>query len=142
MLQSKLCVAVAKVESRATVMAERDGHITLAMTQLERALENEAASSLAAAQANTSLVGTNHAFWGLAIQVRPVLEMLGLDPPPIPSESEGNIALWFAEVTGRIHSLPERLRQVLRTEGEYIVNLVGNLILTRVHCFTPNFPFT
>jgi hypothetical protein len=27
-------------------------------------------------------------------------------------------------------------------EGEHVVNLVGNLILTRVHRFTPNFPFT
>jgi hypothetical protein len=88
------------------------------------------------------LVGTILAFWGLAIQVRPALETLGLELPPIPSESEGNIALWFAEVTGRIDSLPERLRQVLRMEGEYIVNLVGNLILTSVHRFTPNFPFT
>jgi hypothetical protein len=31
---------------------------------------------------------------------------------------------------------------VLRTEGEHIVNLVGNLILTRVHRFAPNYPFT
>jgi hypothetical protein len=106
-------------------MAERDAHITLATTQLERALENEAASSLAAAQANSALVGTNRAFRGLAIQVRPTLETLGLEPPLIPSESEGNIALYFAEVTGQIDSLPERLRQVMRTEGEYMVNLVG-----------------
>jgi hypothetical protein len=26
-------------------------------------------------------------------------------------------------------------------EGERVVNLVGNLILTRVHRFAPNFPF-
>jgi hypothetical protein len=31
---------------------------------------------------------------------------------------------------------------VLRAEVEDIVNLVGNLILTRVHLFVPNFPFT
>jgi hypothetical protein len=75
------------------VVAEWDAHVTLAMTQLERALENEVASSLAAAKANSALVRTIRAFWGLAIQVRPVLEMLGLEPPLIPSESEGNIAL-------------------------------------------------
>jgi hypothetical protein len=62
-------------------------------------------------------------------------------PPPIPFKPEGSIALWFAEVIGRIGSLPERLRQVLRMEGEHVVNLVGNLILTRVHRFSPNFPF-
>jgi hypothetical protein len=39
-------------------------------------------------------------------------------------------------------SLSESLRQVLQTEGEYIVNLVGNLILTHEHRFAPNFPFT
>jgi hypothetical protein len=68
--------------------------------------------------------------------------MLGLVPLSIPSEPEGNIALWFVDVTKWIDSLPERLRQVLRTKGEYIVNLVGNLILTRMHCFAPNFLFT
>jgi hypothetical protein len=68
--------------------------------------------------------------------------MLGLEPPPIPSEPEGSIALWFVEVTGWIGSLPKRLGQVLRMEGENIVNLVGNLILTCVHRFAPNFPFT
>jgi hypothetical protein len=46
------------------------------------------------------------------------------------------------EVIGWIGSLPERLGKVLRTEGEHIVNLVGNLIFTRVHCFAPNFLFT
>jgi hypothetical protein len=114
----------------------------IAMTQLERALENEATSSFAVAQANTALVGTIHAFRGLTVQVRPALVTLGLEPPPIPSEQEGSIALWFAEVTRRISSLPERLGQVLRTEGEQIVNLVGNLILTLMHHFTPNFLFT
>jgi hypothetical protein len=44
-------------------------------------------------------------------------------------------------VVKRIGSLPERLRRVLQTEGERIVNLVGNLILKRVHLFAPNFPF-
>jgi hypothetical protein len=112
------------------------------MTQLERALENEAASSLAAAQANSALVGTIRAFQGLAIQVRPVLVALSLEPTPTPTELEGNIALWFAEVTGQINSLPERLTRVLWMEGEHIFNLVGNLILMHVHCFTPNFPFT
>jgi hypothetical protein len=71
-----------------------------------------------------------------------MLAALGLEPPLIPSEPEGSIALWFAEVTGRIGSLSERLRQVLQTEGEHVVNLVGNLILMRVHRFAPNFPFT
>jgi hypothetical protein len=125
-----------------TIVAEHDARITLAMTQLERALENEAASSLAAAQANSVLVGTIRAFRGLTVQVRPTLETLELEPPPIPSEPEGSIALWFVEVTERISSLPERLGQVLRMEGEHIVNLVGNLILTRVYRFAPNFPFT
>jgi hypothetical protein len=46
------------------------------------------------------------------------------------------------EVTGWIGSLPERLAKVLRMEGEHIVNLVGNLVFTRVHRFAPNFPFT
>jgi hypothetical protein len=123
-------------------VAERDASITLATTQLERALENKVASSLAVAQANSALVGTMRAFPGLAVQVRPALVTLGLKPPPIPSKPEGSIDLWFVEVTGQISSLPERLGQVLRTEGEHIVNLVGNLILTRVHRFTPNFPFT
>jgi hypothetical protein len=81
----------------------------LATTQLERALENEAASSIAAAHANSALVGTIHAFWGLVVQVRPTLVMLGLEPPSIPSELKGSIALWFVEVTGWISSLPERL---------------------------------
>jgi hypothetical protein len=46
------------------------------------------------------------------------------------------------EVTCRISSLPKTLWKVLRMEGEHIVNLVGNLILTRVHRFAPSFPFT
>jgi hypothetical protein len=74
-------------------VAEQDASITLAMTQLERALENEEASSLAAAQANSALVGTIRAFQGLAIQVRPVLVALSLEPTLTPAESEGNIAL-------------------------------------------------
>jgi hypothetical protein len=65
---------------------------------------------------------------------------LGLELPLIPSESEVSIALWFPEVTGQISSLPGRLGQVLRMEGEHIVNLVGNLILTRVHRFAPQLP--
>jgi hypothetical protein len=60
--------------------------------------------------------------------MRPTLETLGLEPPPIPYELEGNISLWFVEVIGRIDSL--------------LVNLVGNLIFTRVHHFAPDFPFT
>jgi hypothetical protein len=92
-LQGKLRVTIAAAESRAAVVAELDAHITLARNYLERALENEVASSLAAAQANSLLVGTIRAFWGLTIQVRPALETLGLEPPPIPAESEGNIAL-------------------------------------------------
>jgi hypothetical protein len=42
-------IAIAAAESRTAVMAERDAHIMLATTKLERALENEVASSLAAA---------------------------------------------------------------------------------------------
>jgi hypothetical protein len=49
MLQGELHVAVAVVESRTVIMAERDASIKLATTQLERALENEASSFLAAA---------------------------------------------------------------------------------------------
>jgi hypothetical protein len=101
-------VAIAVAESRTAVMVERDAHITLATTKLGRALENEVASSLAASQANSALVGTILAFWGLAIQVRPALETLGLELPPIPSESEGNIDLSFTEVTRRIDSLSRR----------------------------------
>jgi hypothetical protein len=74
--------------------------------------------------------------------MRPARATLGLKPPPIPSGPDGGIALWFADVIGQIGSLPERLGQVLQTEGECIVNLVGNLILTRVHRFATNFPFT
>jgi hypothetical protein len=45
------------------------------------------------------------------------------------------------DIVERIGSLLVRLRQVLWTEGEHVVSLVGNLILTRVQCFAPNFPF-
>jgi hypothetical protein len=38
-----------------------------------------------------------------------MLVTLGLEPPPIPSEPEGSISLWFTEVIGRIGSLLERL---------------------------------
>jgi hypothetical protein len=69
MLQGELCVAVAALESRAAIFADWDARIMLATTPLERALENKAAASLAAAQANSALVGTIRAFWGLAIQV-------------------------------------------------------------------------
>jgi hypothetical protein len=71
-------------------------------------------------------------------QVRPALATLGLEPPLIPSKLEGSIALWFAKVTKWIGSLPERLRQVLWIEGEHVVNLVGNLILMRMHRFAPD----
>jgi hypothetical protein len=130
-------------------MAERDARIALAMMQLERGLENEMTSSTVAAQAKSALAETIRAFRvgdrsklnGLTVQVRPTLAMLGLEPPPIPSEPEGSVALWFLEITGWIGSLPLRLRQVLRMEGEHAINLVGNLILTRVHRFAPNFLF-
>jgi hypothetical protein len=48
-MHSELRVAVAAAESRASVVAERDASIALAMTQLERALEVEMASSIAVA---------------------------------------------------------------------------------------------
>jgi hypothetical protein len=118
-------------------MAERDASITLATTQLERALEIETSSSITAAQTRSALAETIHAFRGLTIQVRPTLAALGLEPPLIPSELDGR----FAEVIGWIGSLPKQLRQVLRTEGENVVNLVGKLILMCVHRFAPNFPF-
>jgi hypothetical protein len=70
-----------------------------------------------------------------------MLAMLGLEPAPIRSEPQESIAFWFAKVTGQIGSLPEWLRQVLRTDGEHVLNLVGNLILPCVHCFAPNFLF-
>jgi hypothetical protein len=72
-------------------------------------------------------------FRGLAIQVRPALVALGLDPPEIPSVIQGDIALWYVDVVGQISSIPERLKQVLQTEGKHIVNVVGNIILTWVH---------
>jgi hypothetical protein len=72
----------------------------LATSQLERALKNEAAYSLVAAQANSALDGTIRAFRALTVQVRLAFVTLGLKPPPIPSKSECSIALWFAEVTG------------------------------------------
>jgi hypothetical protein len=122
-------------------MAGQDARIVLAMMQLERGLENEMTSSIVAAQAKSALAETIRAFRGLAVQVRPTLVMLGLEPLPIPSEPEGSVALCFWEIIGQISSLPERLRQVLWTEGEHVVNLVGNLILTRMHHFTPNFLF-
>jgi hypothetical protein len=67
-------------------MAEQDAIIALAMTWLERALENEKASSIAAAQDKSALAETIRAFRGLVVQVRPMLAMLGLEPAPIPSE--------------------------------------------------------
>jgi hypothetical protein len=54
--------------------------------------------------------------------VRPVLETLGLEPPLIPSKSEGSIALWFAEVARRIGSLLEQLREVIRGGPIFSVN--------------------
>jgi hypothetical protein len=69
MLQGELCVAIAALESRAAIVADRDARITLATTPLERALENKVAASLDVAQANSALVGTIRAFRGLAIQV-------------------------------------------------------------------------
>jgi hypothetical protein len=121
-------------------VAERDASIVLITAQLERALEDKMASSVALAQARATSADTVRAFQGLTIQVRPTLATLGLKPPLILSEPDGIIALWFADVIRQIGSLPERLRQVLQTEGDRIVNLVGNLILTHMHRFAPNFP--
>jgi hypothetical protein len=80
-------------------MAERDASITLATMQLKRALVNKMTSSIAAAQARSTLAETIHAFRGLTVQVRSALATLGLDPALIPSKQEGSIALRFAEVT-------------------------------------------
>jgi hypothetical protein len=57
-LQGKLRVAVVVAELRATVVAERDASIALATTQLERALEIETTSSIAAAQPRSALAET------------------------------------------------------------------------------------
>jgi hypothetical protein len=59
------------VSSCAAIVAEQDASIMLATTQLERARENEAASSLAAAPTNSTLADTIRAFRGLDVQVRP-----------------------------------------------------------------------
>jgi hypothetical protein len=125
------------MELHAAVVAEHDTSITLITVQLERALEDKTAASIASAQARAVLAKTIRAFRGLAVQVRPVLATLGLEPPMIPSEQDGSIALWFADIIERIGSLPERLRQVLRTGKECIVYLVGNLILTHMHRIAP-----
>jgi hypothetical protein len=93
MLQGELHITVAAAESPIAIVARRDASIMLATTQLETAHENDEASSLAPAQANSALVGTIRAFWGLAIQVGHVLVTLGLRPLPIPYETEGIIAL-------------------------------------------------
>jgi hypothetical protein len=141
-LQGKLRVVVAAAESHAAVVAEHDASNMLITVLLEKALGDEMAASLALAQAKAATADTIHVFRGLTIQVRPTLAALGLELPLIPSEPDGSIALWFADVIEQIGSLPKRLRQMLRTEGEHVVNLVGCLILTRMHRFAPNFPFT
>jgi hypothetical protein len=81
-------------------MAERDASITFIKMQLEKALEDETIASIALAQARAALTDTVRVFRGLAVRVRPVLEALGLEPPWIISESEGNITLWFTDVIG------------------------------------------
>jgi hypothetical protein len=48
MLQRELRIAIAVAESRVAIMTKRDAIIMLAMTQLERALENKATSFLSA----------------------------------------------------------------------------------------------
>jgi hypothetical protein len=73
--------------------------------------------------------------------VRPALEALGLKPPTISSAGQGDITLWYMDAIRHIGPLPENLKLVRRTEGERIINLVGNIILTWVHHFSPNFPF-
>jgi hypothetical protein len=129
-LQGELRITVVIAESCVAVVAERDASFALIRTQLERALKDKTMTSIALAQARATLTKTVRVFQGLAIQVRPMLEALGLEPPQIPSKPEGHISLWFAYVVGRIGSLPKRLRQVMQIEGEHVVNLVGNLILT------------
>jgi alpha-D-ribose 1-methylphosphonate 5-triphosphate synthase subunit PhnI len=74
-------------------MVERDACIMLIMTQLEGALENETLASVALVQARATLVETIRTFRGLAVQVRPALEALGLETPLISSEPYGSIAL-------------------------------------------------
>jgi hypothetical protein len=49
--------------------------------------------------------------------------------------------MWYSDIMGRINSLPEMLRQTLQTEGERIVNIVGNTNLIQVHRFAPSFQF-
>jgi hypothetical protein len=62
-------------------MAEHDASIALITTQLEKALKDETTASVALAQARTMLIDTVRVFRGLAIQVRPMLEALGLERP-------------------------------------------------------------
>jgi hypothetical protein len=90
-------------------------------------------ASIARVQDTAVVTETVKVFRGLAIRMRPALDTLGLEPPPVPSTIQGDIAFWYTNIVGKIGSLPERLRQVLRTKGECIVNLVGNIILTWVH---------
>jgi hypothetical protein len=94
-------------------MAKWDASIAFITTQLEKALKDETTASVALAQARAMLTDTVRVFRGLAVRVRPMLEALGLEPPCIPSQSEGSIALWFADFIGQIGSLSKRLRQVL-----------------------------
>jgi hypothetical protein len=112
-LQEELHVAVAVLESRAVVMAERDASIALITAQLVRALEDEMATSVTLAQARAASVKTIHVFRGLVIQVRLVLATLGLKPPLILSRPDGSITLWFTNIMRQIGSLSERLMQVL-----------------------------
>jgi hypothetical protein len=92
-LLGELRVTIAAAKSRAAIAAKRDASITLITTQLERPLKNETATSVALAQARAALAETICTFRGLGVQVRLVLEALGLEPPLIPSEPDGSIAL-------------------------------------------------
>jgi hypothetical protein len=74
-------------------MAERDASIALIMSQVERALEDETASSVALAQARAASADTARSFRGLAIQERPTLATLALEPSLILFKPDGSIAL-------------------------------------------------
>jgi chromosome segregation ATPase len=90
MLQGELRVTIAAAESREAVVVERDASMALITAQVESALEDETAASIALAQARAALADTVHMFRGLAIQVRPTL---GLEEPLIPSVPDGSIDL-------------------------------------------------
>jgi hypothetical protein len=119
--------------------AEREVRIALLMKPLEEALEDRKVAAIARIEAEGLMQSTSRVLHGLVIRTRRSLEMLGLNPPAIPSNDQAGVCLWFSDVMGRINSLADVLRQRRQTEGERIVEMVGYTILPRVHHF-PQLP--